>query len=340
LRLLLICGVGFGTPPAFASKTRLRLERVDASRCAEEGRIDLFAVEIELEGTLRKRPFNDYRLMLDQRLSSRPPLSARPFSATTVPLALALILQTNDAMTEAMPSIKAGLQALLLRLPSRGRITLIQYADTVHRLLHEQDRGAALRRITTLNPGGVAVDLELVEALLLGFRALGPKTNRERRLLLVVSDGQNRLAKRDLFRNVGNHARHLQIPIHPLAFSPLDDRGPLLNLGEIAKRSQGTFRWAPHPSDIVTELEHLAEEINQQMVLTFAMADRCRQEHRVQLTAEGLRSNVLLVPRHSRDNGLWGMLRRSPWIEVLGTLFLLSLLILGVRIRWRRRKQT
>jgi hypothetical protein len=48
---------------------------------------------------------------------------------------------------------------------------------------------------------------------------------------------------------VGNEARGLNAAIFPVGYSPLDERGPLLNLGEIAKRSGGTFRWAQQAAE-------------------------------------------------------------------------------------------
>jgi hypothetical protein len=61
------------------------------------------------------------------------------------------------------------------------------------------------------------------------------------------------------------------VPIHSIAFSPNDDRGPLLNLGEISKRSNGTFRWARNADDLRTQIETLADELNKQYVLSFKL---------------------------------------------------------------------
>src|SRR5262249_3956707 len=54
-----------------------------------------------------------------------------------------------------------------------------------------------------------------------------------------------------------------------VAFSVRDDRGPLLNLGELAKRSAGTFRWASDADNLKPQFTTLAEELRQVHTVSF-----------------------------------------------------------------------
>ena len=74
---------------------------------------------------------------------------------------------------------------------------------------------------------------------------------------------------KNAFRTLGHSAAKDLVPIHTIAFSPRDDRGPLLNLGEISKLSNGTFRWARNADDLRDQIETLADELYKQYVLTF-----------------------------------------------------------------------
>ena len=62
--------------------------------------------------------------------------------------------------------------------------------------------------------------------------------------IVVVSDGLNYKMDSQPSARSARPRRKEPVPIHTIAFSPQDDRGPLLNLGELSKRSNGTFRWA------------------------------------------------------------------------------------------------
>jgi hypothetical protein len=179
------------------------------------------------------------------------------------------------------------------------------------------------------------VDLGLDEALSLALRSLGPPGGA-RRLVVVLSDGLNRSMKRDVFRGLGNRARQLRVPIHPIGFSSIDERGPLLNLGEIAKRSGGTMRWARMSTDIRGEFLNLAREIAEQQVLTFPMPSRCSAAHRVQITSGELTSQPLTAPAVSQQK-ISG--RRWPVLLFVGGLVVAVglLLVLARSLRPARR---
>src|SRR5262249_14900165 len=112
-----------------------------------------------------------------------------------------------------------------------------------------------------------------------------------RRLIVLVSDGLNFKMDRDTFRKLGTEARAANVPIHSLAYSPGDERGPLLNLGELSKRSNGTFRWAQKQDDLAAQLGTLADEVRKQYVLTFKSGLKTLEGHRFSLRHGELFSN-------------------------------------------------
>jgi hypothetical protein len=308
--LLLLCALPCGSI-ALASKPRLRLERVDRSRCNREGTIDLYLAEIELEGILRPPAPSRYRLVVDSKELDSKPVDTTTFGRSGRSLRLALVIETTVSYEADLERIKAGARDLLGVLPQATRVTVLTYDWQARRLLSNGTARQAQQVVDGIEPG-TGLNPALDEALTLALRALssGPRApagrsgmrqpssakQRERPLLVLVSDGINRLPKRDLFRGLGSRAGAMGVAIYPIAFSPIDERGPLLNLGELAKRSRGTLRWARRPGDLRGELANLGREINGQLVLTYALPSWCERPHRIQVRSGQLVSNPVETP--------------------------------------------
>jgi hypothetical protein len=94
--------------------------------------------------------------------------------------------------------------------------------------------------------------------------------------------------------------------IHSIAFSLSATRTPMLNLGEISKKTQGTFRLATSRADFGPHLEALGNEIRRQLMLTYFLTSPveagtqisviCRS-HRCGGAGATLASNVRRAPR-------------------------------------------
>src|SRR5262249_15370950 len=59
------------------------------------------------------------------------------------------------------------------------------------------------------------------------------------------------------------------ITIHTIAFSMNDHRAPYQNLGQLSKKTAGTFRWARDRASFVPEIANFESEIKRQLVLTY-----------------------------------------------------------------------
>jgi hypothetical protein len=168
--------------------------------------------------------------------------------------------------------------------------------------------GALAPIVDDINPDDQG-DVQLLNAIQAGLVALnkvqpgkdksGESLPPPRKAIVVLSDGMNQLMDRKTFRRVGDLLRQSGVPLFPIAFSPRDDRGPLLNLGELAKRSLGTFRWAQKDTDLKEQFQNLSEELKKNHVLHFAAKKLSLDDLRTSqfaLQCGDLKSNPIMQP--------------------------------------------
>lgn len=315
--------------PATA-KPRLHLQQLGADALAKEGTVRLLASLVELEGRVDgHRAASEFALRIDGK-DVGVPEQVRPFSDASIPLELVLVVESSALFGPKEPplpppplpparrrhhrrapspspapppagpapldQVKEAVQALLHRLGPRTRVLLIDYGGEATPHPPFRAPAAVANEVDELTPDGEAGDLSLVPAIEQGLRALAqtrPQAPFTRQLILVISDGLNRQMDRQTFRALGDAAAAAQVPIASLAFSPSDERGPLLNLGELSKRSHGSFRWARTAADLGRQLATFADELAQQYVLTFRLERAPLAHQRLQLVVGRLTSNSL-----------------------------------------------
>ena len=205
-------------------------------------------------------------------------------------------LQAVPAGEEPLDKVKDAVHALLEGLSPRVRVLLIDYGAEMTAHTPFRPAASVSNDIDDLRPDGDAGDLALSAALHRALAELGkprPDGQPARRLIAVVSDGLNSQMDRKTFKTLGDEAARARVPIHTIAFSPSDERGPLLNLGEVSKRSNGTFRWARTAEDLRAQIDTLTDELNKQYVLTYKIDARSLEGRTFQLTSEDLTSNPL-----------------------------------------------
>lgn len=355
--LTLLCVLAL-SGQAEARRERLRLERIDATQCAEQGTIRAFVTELELEGIVRPLTPKALHLVVNGEAGADTPKSAVPFSSTRIPLRVALVIQTSLGYQADIPRISAAAIGLLRKLPPQTAISLVVYGWQARVILPAGSLAQAERLLTNLTANHDAGMMALIPALERGLELLtapplaraadggasktgsgsaagsgdgaGADDGVTRRLLVVISDGLNRDLGRIVFRGFADKAKAAGVPIHPIAYSPNDERQPLLNLGELAKRSYGTLRWAKKPTDLREQFANLATEINKQLVLTFKMPDSCKAGHTVQISHGVLRSNPLTVAKQTPKASP----SSRPWLTLVlvgGGLLLSALMLLLAR---------
>ncbi len=308
-------------PSAGSYGPALKLERVNAAQCATEGWIEAYAIELTLEGRLALHPASAHRLVIDGAPTEAPPIAHRSFIEKSAPLHVTLVVQDDGIYRADLSALKAALALLVERLPNDALLSVIRYAAQPSTLLElgtPQDAQEAIAALRARGAGPSSI-VPAVTAGLLTF----PKGTPGRKLLVLVSDGRPIDQNRDQVRALGDEAQVLGVSIHPLAYSPTDERQALLHLAELAKRTHGTFRWAQNAGalrEVVTTLTH---EITKQQVLRFAMPDRCGSPHEVQLLRGSIRSNPRRTPALQARGRSW------LWVGLLVIIGLLG--FLGVR---------
>jgi hypothetical protein len=121
----------------------------------------------------------------------------------------------------------------------------------------------------------------------------------------VVGDGRDRAGDRERVTQLGLRADKEGVRIHCLGFAPSNVRRPLLTLGELSRRSLGTFRWVRTGAaeSWTPAFQQLRDEINKQYVLTYFLpADAEIAGRKLKIVTVGrteATSNELKIPEAS-----------------------------------------
>jgi hypothetical protein len=300
------------SPTAHAAKPRCRLERLDASRLDEDGRVKVVGGVVELEGQVnRDRPAASYRLQVNGKTVAKAE-KLEDFEKTGQELYVVLAVEVSALYAPVIEQIKEAVREFLGALPPRTKVKLISFGYELQQLPAFLAPPALMQSIDDLTPDEEG-DVQLLNAVSAGLTALNrlsaakdkekdkkpAQAQPPRKVLVVLSDGLNQLMDRKNFKRVGDLLRQNGVPLFPIGFSPRDDRGPLLNLGELAKRSHGTFRWAQKPENLKEQFLNLAEELRQSAVLTFPGKKLDAKElgkATVTLQCGDIRSNAAAAP--------------------------------------------
>jgi hypothetical protein len=275
----LLWALGGAQGEARASKPHCRLERVDVSELDQSGVLRVIGGVVELEGLASNdHPAKDFRLVLGNKTVGRAE-RMEMFERSGHDLYIILAVEISALYAPAFDKIKDALHDFLESMP-HARVKLIQFGTDIELSPTFMPAPAVSQELDDINPDDQG-EVKLLDAVSAGLVALNklpaaPANDKSghprpppRKVMVVLSDGLNSLMDRKSFKRVGDLLKQSNVPLFPVGFSPRDDRGPLLNLGELAKRSTGTFRWAPKEENLKEQFQNLAEELNKAPVLTF-----------------------------------------------------------------------
>jgi hypothetical protein len=301
LAIALVAAALLVSPVRAHAQERLVLDRVLAEPSYFDGRarLRLFVSPLTLEGRLLDVAPGELSVQAGGSDLRAPYLLSR-FSGSDVDLAIALVVHTGFDYDQDLPVIQRALTELLRALPRSARVSVIAYGgqlDGGHRF---EAPGDAIRRVDGLMTDLAPEDPVLLQA---GERALrtlrrldfGEGRAEPRRLMVLVSDGRDLDPRPERYRQLGQRAAREGVRIHSLAYSPVDNRRPLLGLGELSKRSGGTFRWVRDPRGFSTHADHLVTEILNQPVLTLFPPADAVSGRRLAVGKGELRSDTLRV---------------------------------------------
>jgi hypothetical protein len=263
-----------------SSTYRAVLDRADLEPAAVGGfRLRVYVSALSLDGNVLDLAEPRSIKLLAGKSELRAPYALGNFAASQADLAIVLVIQATTEYADVFRVItEAADIGLLAALPEpRTQIGIITYGESVGPAKLGSLK-AARARIKEIAVQGAAAEPVLLDALDRALRLLksaktDPPGQPMRKMIVVVSDGRDRSNDRDRVTALGKRAGAAGVRIHAFAHAPNDVRRPLLLLGELSKRSFGTFRWLRKDAAAVgswqPRFEQLRDEIKQQYVLTY-----------------------------------------------------------------------
>ncbi len=278
-RAALVLGALLVLIPSLAagSHPRCRLERVGPAAPGSE-QLQVLASVVDLEGNLDPRPATAFRLGMDGKSLGRETPALTSLAKSGLDTYIVVAVEVSALYAPAIEPIKEALREFTESMESPHiKIKLVLFGNELEEKGGFRTPGSLSSDIDDINPDDEG-EIQLVNAIRSGLRALNAlkksekpeKKGLSRTLIVVLSDGINSLMDRKGFKQLGEDLRKSEVSLFPIAFSPRNDRGPLLNLGELAKRSAGTFRWAEKADDLKDRFASLSKELRGVQVLTFA----------------------------------------------------------------------
>jgi hypothetical protein len=204
------------------------------------------------------------------------PYALGTYAATNADTAIVVVIQANLAYADALPGIVSTLDDVVLSaLGERTQLAIMPYGESTGaaKLTSLKTARSKLSDVSADGSAGEPALLDTLDrALLLLKKArTTPEGRPLRKLILVISDGHDRSGDRDRVTGLGKRADKAGVRIHTFGYAPSKVLRPLLTLGELSKRSLGTFRWVRSggAESWGPAFQQLREEINKQYVLTY-----------------------------------------------------------------------
>lgn len=238
------------------------------------------------------------------------PYALGRYGATGADTAIAIVMEANTAYAETLPSILSTLDDIVLStLGDRTQVAILSYGDATGsgKLGSLKSARSRLSQVSQDGSAGEPALLDTLDRALLLLKKVKttPEGRPLRKLILVMSDGRDRSGDRDRVTQLGQRADKQGVRIHTFGYAPSNVRRPLLTLGELSKRSLGTFRWvrAGGAESWSGAFQQLRDEINKQYVLTYFLpADAEIGGKRIKIVTVGrteATSNELRIPEPS-----------------------------------------
>lgn len=261
---------------AAPSSYRAVIDRVDLEPAAIGGlrlRVELSALAVQ--GQLL--PLTDPKAIKLMVGGSKlePPFARGTYGATSEDTAIVFVIQANLAYAETLPILVSSLDDALAKLNDRTQAAIMAYGDAT-------DAGklgtlkAARGKLAQIAQDGSAGEPALLDTLDRAMRLLKKAKARPegapiRKLIVVIGDGRDRAGDRDRTTQLGVRADREGVRIHSFGFAPSNVRRPLLTLGELSRRSLGTFRWVRTggAESWTPAFQQLVDEVERQPVLTY-----------------------------------------------------------------------
>jgi hypothetical protein len=270
------------TRPAGADDVRATIDQVSLEPGPLGGqRLRVLLSLVGLTGQVLDAPDAGSIKLLANNGKLDVPFAIGTYGATKSDTAIVIVVQATLDYIDVLPVIAEALDQNVLALASeRTQVAVLTYGDSLGagKLGSAKAARAKVAALSSDNSAGEPVLLDSVERAIgmLKKATTDPEGLPVRKLIVVIGDGRDRSNDRDRVTRAGTRAAKEDIRIHSFAFSPRDIRRPLLLLGELSKRSQGTFRWVrgARADSWTPAMQQLHAELAKQVVITaFLPAD-------------------------------------------------------------------
>jgi hypothetical protein len=288
----------------------------------------------------------------------KAPFAIGNFAATKEQVAMVVVVQATLEYQEVLPVLLEALdQSLLAHLDDKTLFAILPYGEAVGtgKLAPLKTARAKINGVTQDGTAGDPALVETVERALILLKKA--KTNPEgqplRKLILLIGDGRDRVGDRDRVTRLGVRAAKENVRIHSFAYSPSDQRRPLLLMGELSRKSLGTFRWMQLEKTTTeawaAKFQQMLDEILKQYVLTYFVAtDDDPSGKKIKVTTVGrvaassneakvpasmcngeecagyCADNACVIPRGPEGRGVFG------WILLIGGIAVGAVLLLAL----------
>jgi hypothetical protein len=275
-----------GAPRAIAGSSlqRITVDRVDLEPSPLWGyaRLRAFVSALDLSASGKVMPITgDGAWKLHAGGDKSIPYLAGTFANADANLAVVLVVETaaeyggtNVGSDTDLHVIQAALDDLLTKLPPNAQVAVIGYGNGLafSKLGPIKTAQAKLAKLTVDEESGSP---QLLAAIAKAIGALknvqtDPENQPVRKLVIVVSDGRDKTENPQDITKAGLAAAKAGIELDCVAYqggSP--SKGPIFNLGELAKQSHGALRYAEQASSIAARIQNVTSEINDEYVLTW-----------------------------------------------------------------------
>lgn len=245
------------------------------------------------------------------------PFALGTYGATDADTEIIFLVQATGDFADALPQIADSLEHVMLdHLKDNVKVGIVMFGEATG--TPKLATAKSLKGKVALASDNSAADpvlLDAVERALIAFKKAKPEIEGrpQRKMIVVIGDGRDAAGDHDRVTRIGTRAAKEGVRIHALAYSPADLRRPLLVLGELAKRSFGTFRWPGQGRKPIAEtwndaFKQLTDEVLKQNVITFfASADDDVAGKKLHIVLAGrteATSNEVRVPEQATCNGV------------------------------------
>lgn len=183
----------------------------------------------------------------------------------TVPLQVALLLDTSESMREALPAVQAAAEFFVQSLQPEDRVTLIPFNSDVRSVPQvTDDQGPLLTAIRSLKAAG---STRLYDALLYAAKQLSGKEGRK--AIVTFSDGED-TGRGSSLNVVLNASARYGFPIYPIAAGSSLVREQLRRvLKDLADVNGARMFLLEKPEDLQGAFAEISAELRSAYVLSY-----------------------------------------------------------------------